>query len=218
MAATPQTATQTTGIAYELEGTLLEACSCQVLCPCWIGEDPDYGTCDGVVAYHFNDGRIRGVDVSGLSFVTVHEIPGNILEGGWRAVWFISDEATDEQFAAVRDAFAGKLGGPLADLAGFFGEVMAVERAPIVHQTVHGKGTLRIGDVVSSEMEPYRSPDGQAVTTLRDSLFSTVPGSPAYVAKASHNRVDLPQHRLAWSLEGRNAIQSDWRMVHRQDA
>jgi hypothetical protein len=31
--------------AYQLEGTLLEACSCGVLCPCWIGEDPDDGEC-----------------------------------------------------------------------------------------------------------------------------------------------------------------------------
>jgi hypothetical protein len=35
-----------TKVVYELEGTLLEACSCGVLCPCWIGEDPDGGACD----------------------------------------------------------------------------------------------------------------------------------------------------------------------------
>ena len=32
-----------TALAYDLKGTLLEACSCGVLCPCWIGEDPDGG-------------------------------------------------------------------------------------------------------------------------------------------------------------------------------
>ena len=35
--------TDATQVVYELEGTLLEACSCGVLCPCWIGEDPDGG-------------------------------------------------------------------------------------------------------------------------------------------------------------------------------
>jgi hypothetical protein len=34
------------GIVYDLEGTLLEACSCGVLCPCWVGADPDGGECD----------------------------------------------------------------------------------------------------------------------------------------------------------------------------
>ena len=61
-------------------------------------------------------------------------------------------------------------------------------------------------------MEPYRSPDGQSVTTLRDSLFSTVPGSPAYVAKATRNRADLPEHDFVWDFQGRNAIQSDWKL------
>jgi hypothetical protein len=218
MTATTQSATGTTGAGYELQGTLLEACSCEILCPCWVGEDADYGSCDGVVAYHFDEGRIGGVDVSGLSFVTIHNIPGNILEGGWRAAWFISEEATDRQFEAIRRVFSGELGGPLADMAGLFGEVMGVERAPIVHEIAGGKGTLGIGEAVSAEMEPYRAPDGVTSTTLRDSLFSTVPGSPAYVGKAAHNRVDLPRYRLSWSFEGRNAIQSDWRMVHRPDA
>ena len=28
-------------MGYRLEGDLLEVCDCKVLCPCWIGEDPD---------------------------------------------------------------------------------------------------------------------------------------------------------------------------------
>jgi len=204
---------QSAATGYELEGSLLEACSCEVLCPCWIGEDPDHGTCEAFNAYHLERGTIGGVDVSGLSFVTVHRIPGNVLAGNWRAVWFISEEATDEQFEAIHDAFAGRLGGPLGDLAGLFGEVLAVERAPIRHETREGKGTLRIGDIVFGEMEPYRSPDGESLTTLRDSLFSTVPGSPAYVAKASVNRAALPEHGFEWEFQGRNAIQSDWKLA-----
>ena len=65
------------------------------------------------------------------------------------------------------------------DLAGLYGEVLDVKQAPIVHETREGRGTLRIGDVVSSEMRPYTSSDGSTITTLRDSIFSTVPGSPA---------------------------------------
>jgi hypothetical protein len=206
------------GVGYQLEGSLLEACSCDVLCPCWVGEDPDHGTCQSFVAYHFARGRIRDVDVSGMSLVTVNHIPGNVLAGNWRGVWFISDEASDAQFEAIRDAFAGRLGGPLADLAGLYGEIHDVKRAPIVHETRQGRGVLRIGDVVSGEMLPYTAPDGSTITTLRDSIFSTVPGSPAYVAKADHLRAELPEYDLAWSYEGSNAIQSDWKLVHNEAA
>lgn len=203
-----------TGVVYNLKGTLLEACSCGVLCPCWIGEDPDAGACDAINAYHFSEGTIRGVDVTGLSIVNVVRIPGNVLiPASWKVVQFVDDRATDEQLQAVTDAYQGRLGGPLADLAGLIGEVLAVERAPIVHETVEGRGTLRVGDAVTAEMEPFRSVDG-TITTLRDSLFSTVPGSPAYVAKASAHTVNLPEYGMVWSFEGRNAIQSDYHITH----
>ena len=61
---------------------------------------------------------------------------------------------------------------------------------PISHQVEGGKGVLKIGDVVETEMEPYRGPDG-SITTLQNSVFSTVPGSPAWIAKAGVNREDL---------------------------
>src|SRR5215467_4525117 len=52
---------------YHLEGRLLEVCNCRVLCPCWIGEDPDNGTCDTIVAWHFDKGSVEGVDVAGCT-------------------------------------------------------------------------------------------------------------------------------------------------------
>lgn len=202
------------GLAYDLTGTLLEACSCGVLCPCWVGEDPDGGTCDAFIAYHFDAGTIRGVDVAGLSMVNVVQIPGNVLTPAtWKVVIFVDERASDEQFDALVAAFGGKLGGPLADLAGLVGEIADVKRAPISHQIRDGKGTLRVGDFLSAEMAPYAGPSGET-TTLQGTLFSTVPGSPAYVAKASRHEVNLPEYGMVWSLEGRNAIQSDYRITH----
>ena len=52
------------------------------------------------------------------------------------------------------------------------------------------------------------------MTTLRDSIFSTVPGSPAWVSKASRHTVTLPEHDMVWDFEGRNAIQSDYHIAH----
>jgi hypothetical protein len=49
-------------------------------------------------------------------------------------------------------------------------------------------------------------------------VFSTVPGSPAYVSKASKNTVNLPEFGMVWSFENRNAIQSDYRITYRRDA
>jgi hypothetical protein len=200
---------------YRLQGTLLEACTCDVLCPCWIGEDPDGGTCQSIMAYHLDSGTIDGVDVSGLTLAAVVFIPGNVLAGNWKQAVFVDDRATDEQEQALLAAFGGALGGPLGDLAQLVGERLAVTRAPISHEIIEGQGTIRVGgDAAVAEMEPYRGPDG-SVTTLNNSIFSTVPGSPAWVGKSSRFAVKLPEHGWTFQVEGRNAIQSDWAIDYR---
>jgi hypothetical protein len=194
---------------YVLDGTLLEACSCGGPCPCWVGDDPDGGRCDSVNAYHIDRGQVGGVDVSNLSFVQVNQIPGNVLAGNWRAVFYIDDKATPEQQEAVLNVFGGKLGGPLADVAGLVSERVAVHYVPIEHRVEGGKGTLRVGQVVDAEMAPYTDANGRS-TTIHDTVFSTIPGSPAYLAKASRHRVNIPEHGMIWEFSGRNAIQGDF--------
>src|SRR6266571_1705166 len=71
-------------MAYHLEGRLLEVCDCRVLCPCWIGEDPDNGTCDSVLAYRFDAGTIDGIDVTGRTVAMVAHIACNVLNGNFR--------------------------------------------------------------------------------------------------------------------------------------
>jgi hypothetical protein len=199
---------------YTLEGTLIEACSCNVNCPCWIGEDPDLGECFAIIAYGIERGRIRDVDVSGLNLVLIAHIPGNVLAGNWEIVALVDEKGSPEQREALLDAFTGKLGGPLGDLwTALIGEVRGVEFVPIAHEVAGGSGRLSVPGLAETEMEPYRGPDG-SVTTLQNSVFSTVPGSPAWIAKASLHRVNLPQYGMTWEYDGRNAIQSEWKMEY----
>lgn len=194
-------------MAYKLEGKLLEVCNCNVLCPCWIGEDPDNGTCDTVVAYNIERGTINGTNVSGLTLALAAFIPGNILQGNWRVAVFVDDKATPQQQEALLNVWTGKLGGPVADLAKLVGEVLTVQRAPITFTVSGGEGTLKIGDAVETIMAPYKGATGNP-TTLNESVFSTIPGSPAYVSKASKYRRNTKQYGLAdVNLQNSNAIQ-----------
>jgi hypothetical protein len=202
-------------MAYQLEGRLLEVCDCNVLCPCWIGEDPDNGTCDAVVAYHIDKGTVDGVDVSGHTFAGLAHIPGNIFEGNWRVVVFVDDEATSEQQEALLNVFTGKLGGPLADFAQLIGEVIAVESAPITFAVEEGKGSLRIGSgmtsAVETDMASYMGAT-EKPTTLQETVFSTIPGSPAYVSKASKYRRNSSAYGLRdINIQNNNAIQGHFR-------
>jgi hypothetical protein len=198
-------------MSYRLEGSLLEVCDCDVLCPCWIGENPDNGACQSALAYHIENGAIDGIDVSGLTYAIAAFIPGNVLAGNFRVVRYVDDRATPEQEQAVLAAFRGQKGGPLADLAQLIAEEVAARRAPITYTVEGGKGTFRIGDSVAAEMEPYRGPSGK-VTALVESIFSTIPGSPAYVSKASRFKMVQPEIGVDLDLSGHNAIQGEFRL------
>ena len=197
-------------MAYELEGRLLEVCDCKVLCPCWIGEDPDNGTCDGTVAWHIDRGQIDGLDVSGLTLAVLGHIPGNILQGNWHVMVFVDDQSTPEQQEALLAVWTGQQGGPIADLAKLIGKVAGVERVPITFAVDEGQGQLRVGPRIAADLTPYRGATGSA-TTLHDTVFSTIPGSPAYVSKAASYRASNAAVGIDLALEGHNAIQGAFR-------
>lgn len=205
MTATTETTT------YTVEGRLLEVCTCNAICPCWIGEDPDGGTCEGTVAWYIDSGHVRDVDVSDRGVAVVGHIPGNALAGNWTVVVYVDDRCTEEQQEAVLSVFTGQLGGPIADLAALLGEVVAVERAPFTFTVEEGAGTLRIGDAVQAEIAPFQGATGRT-TTLSETVFSTIPGSPAFPGKASvYRRAGRLLGQSDLDLSGKNAVQGAFR-------
>ncbi len=194
-------------MAYHLAGRLLEVCNCRVLCPCWIGEDPDFGTCDTIIAWHFDEGKIGNVDVSGHTIALIAHVPGNILEGNWRAAVYIDDKVSPEQEAAILEVYTGKLGGPVGELVKLVGEVVSVEKVPIKFEVHGGSGTIKIGDAGYAELEPFKNATG-ATTTLTDTVFSTVPGAPVFVGKSPAYRAKNAKLGIDVNLKGHNALQS----------
>jgi hypothetical protein len=214
VAARPRHATprdEETKMAYDLKGSLLEVCDCNVLCPCWVGEDPDNDACEAIVAWHIDRGEIDGLDVSGLTLAAFAHIPDNVLvPESWRVALFVDDRASERQQQALLDVWSGKHGGPVGQLMQVVGEVASVERAPIDFIVEEGQGTLRIGDAAYAEMAPFRGATG-ATTTLAETVFSTIPGAPAYASKASrYERTGRPYGMADIALEGHNAVQGEF--------
>jgi hypothetical protein len=211
------TATSTAGTVattYDVEGRLLEVCTCNTLCPCWVGEDPDGdGTCDSILGWYVDRGTVQGVDVSDRCLCVSTHIPGNVLAGNWKVALLVDDRCSEEQQTALLNVFTGQLGGAVADLAALIGEVVAVERAPITFDVVEGKGYLKLGDVAEARLVQFMGATGKP-TTLHDSVFSTIPGAPAYVGKAESFRRDGSRHGLPdVSVTGQNAIQGSFRFT-----
>ncbi len=78
---------------WEAAGTLFEACSCSVPCPCNFGQEPTRGTCHTVYAYRLKTGRYGSVTLDGLAF------GGGEAEKG--AMGFLDSSATPEQKPAL---------------------------------------------------------------------------------------------------------------------
>jgi hypothetical protein len=204
------TTTQTT--TYEIEGRLLEVCNCDAICPCWVGLDPDNGTCDSILAWAVDRGTVQGVDVSDRVIGLSVHIPGNVLAGNWKAVVYVDDRCSEEQQNALLSVFTGQLGGAIADLAALIGEVIAVERVPISCDVQEGEGVLKFGDVAEAHMESFKGATGNP-TTLADSVFSTIPGAAAYPGTASVFRRTAGHGMDDVDITGRNSIQGTFRFA-----
>lgn len=190
-------------MAYSVEGQLLEVCTCNILCPCWVGEDPDEGYCDAIVGWHINSGNIEGVDVTGRNFAMLVHIPGNILAGNWEARLYLDQDITDEQQEGILNVWSGKLGGAITDLASLVTDIKSVERTNIIFDVEGVNGTIQIGDSIGATLEAYKGGTG-IETTLHDSIFTTVPGKPAYVGKASSYKAKAPGFDI--DLQDHNAV------------
>jgi hypothetical protein len=192
---------------YAIKGRLLEVCTCAAICPCWVGDDPDGGSCDSALAWYLDEGTVRGVDVSDRCLALSVYIPGNVLAGHWRAVVYVDDRCTPEQQDALLAVFTGALGGPIADLAALITDVVAVERAPMTFTVEGGQGMLKVGDVMEAHLAPFQGATGRT-TTLSETVFSTIPGSPAFPGKASmFHRDSSKLGRPDLDISGRNAVQ-----------
>lgn len=179
-------------MAWKIEGSYFESCSCDVICPCTaslaLGATHDY--CRVVLAFNVKDGEVEGVDVSGLSVAVVADTPKVMTDGNWRLGLFIDGDASDEQADKLGGVFSGALGGPMAALESLVGEVLGVERVPIEFHEEGLRHTIKIGEMVDIETEdvvPFGVEDGQPARLT--GIFHPV-GSELTISRATRARVD----------------------------
>ena len=197
-------------MAYAVEGSLLEVCDCNVMCPCWVGEDPDYGICQGLLVWNIKKGNVDATDISGHTLAALCHIPGNILKGDWSVRLYVDQQASAAQKDAILNVWSGKLGGPIADMAKLIGKIESVEQVPISFDIVGSGGSVKIGASIEAALEGFKGATG-SMTALHDTIFTTVPGSPAYPAKASYYRASVPGFSI--DLKGRNAVSGSFRFT-----
>jgi len=101
--------------AWSLNATIIEACSCEMFCPCYFSTEPapahgEHGYCKFNMAYKINKGRAGNVDLAGAKFWIAGDLGDNFGDGEteWAEVTW-DPSVTKEQ----REAIAAALLGPV---------------------------------------------------------------------------------------------------------
>jgi hypothetical protein len=143
------------GMAWQIEGTYFETCSCEVVCPCTasLALGADYDRCRVTLVFHITDGDVEGTDVGGLTIAALADTPKVMTDGNWRLGVFVDANASDEQAEKLGAVFGGQLGGPMEALGPLIGENLGVERAPIEVREDGLRHSVRIGEAVDFEIE-----------------------------------------------------------------
>jgi hypothetical protein len=152
---------------WAISGTYLEACNCEVICPCRrvggrAGGRSTYGTCQGALSWAVLDGRAGDVDLSGLGAVLVLSYDDDEPGSPWTYFLYVDERGSERQREALAAILTGELGGTAKrQFPWAFKESRPLgwRAAPIEIQHTPRRGwfrageqvTLRVGDPVADQ-------------------------------------------------------------------
>jgi len=148
-------------MSFRLEGTYVENCNCDVICPCtWssLARAATNDRCMVVLVMHVERGDIDGVDVSGLSMGFIADTPPVMSEGGWRLGVVLDGAADPAQLDRMRRFMGGEFGGVPAALGPLVGEMIGEVVEAIEFRDEDGQHILRIGSGVNVTVADVTSP------------------------------------------------------------
>ena len=191
-------------MAWNLKGSYIETCSCELMCPCNMSFDhgATYDFCLVTLVFNVREGEIEGSDIAGRRVALIADTPKVMTQGNWKLGVFIDDGATDEQFDQLVKVFSGQLGGPMGALAPLVGEILGVERASFQVDETGLRHSVKVGDVIDFEIEdivPFGIETGEPVRF--NGMFHPV-GSDLTMAEAKRSRINA----FGISYEGKTGL------------
>jgi hypothetical protein len=188
---------------WKIDGTYFEACNCDIACPCTFLSAPTEGECKAVVGWHIDNGNIENISLSGLNVALVIYSPGPMLQEKWRVALYIDNTASEEQKDALTKIYTGQIGGHLANLTPFIGEVLGIKSVPIEYEAKGKRRKLKVADLGEAEIEALPVEGGGDVL-ITNAPLGVAPGTPLVVAKSE--KVKYKDYGLEWELSGKNGF------------
>ena len=192
---------------WNLDGTYIEACNCEAVCPCIFTSPPTDGDCTAVDGWHIDSGSFGDVTLDGLNVVLMIYSPGHMLQTKWKVALYVDERATEAQTDALTQIYTGQAGGLFEVLGGFVGEVLGVKSVAIDIRREGRDGSLQIAGVADVEIEAIEGLDGAEVT-VRDQPINLSPGHPLVVARSKH--ANFRDHGFQWEISGKSSLLADF--------
>ena len=192
-------------MAWRLDGTYFESCSCDAICPCtWSGltARATLDRCWALLTYHVESGEVNDVDVSGLSFALFLDTPPVMAEGNWRVGVFLDEAASDRQTEQLGMVLSGQAGGPPAMLAPLISEMLGVQKARITYHEDGLGHRVTIGDAVDVAVDDFVPAQGGEPVRLVNVFHPS--NTTLTVAPAS--TVRLSTFGIDWGREGQSGF------------
>ncbi|MCQ6551744.1 DUF1326 domain-containing protein [Streptomyces sp. C10-9-1] len=208
-----------TDARWHLAGDWFDVCKCAIPCPCTFAQPPTYGDCEGVLAWHIQEGNFGDVRLDGLNVVMLGSFVGNPWTRSHTdpyAAVFFDDRADDRQRAALQSIFGGEVGGWPAEFGEMFGpEMRGVEFAPVRVEVDDDLATwhAEIPGRVSASAEALTgptTPEGARVQVLNAPGSEVGPGQVATWGRATTDNADA--YGFSWNRSGKSSkhFHFDW--------
>ncbi len=195
---------------WSLKGELALSCNCEIFCPCVLSlgkHAPTEGYCQTWAAVRIDDGRFGEVDLSGVTFGFMVDIPGRLGRGNWTVALFVDDKASAQQVKALTWIMTGRAGGSTGLLKILAGTFLGVRQVPITYKLEGETRVISIEKIVDGAITPVRGADKGNVV-IRNSEYWIAPD--IIVSRADRSRFRLFGRN--WNFEGRSAeiCKLDW--------
>ena len=119
-------------MSWNINGTFVETCSCEMLCPCWYGVQDlmkmDQGWCASPLLVRIDSGTCDGVDVGGLDVIVGAFFRGpTLFDAGGTARLYFDPSSTEGQRSALEPILHGRRGGAMEVLGGLVANWLPTE-------------------------------------------------------------------------------------------
>jgi hypothetical protein len=190
-------------LPWRLAGSYLEACNCEVICPCRRiggrqGGRSTYGVCLGSLSWQIDEGHAGDVDLAGLRAVLANRYDDDEPGSPWTIALYVDERGDDRQRAAIEDIFLGRLGGtPEVQFPWVWkpSTLLGVRHAAIELDHRPGRGWFRAGGEVSVRV---RAPAAEQQT-----VTCVIPGHDRPGREIVAERLSVADGPLEFEFTGR---------------